>query len=245
MRIAVAGGTGLVGSLVVEKARENGDDPVVIARRTGVDLRTGEGLDQALDGVEAVVDVTNIQTTGRKKATEFFEAATRTLLDAERRAGVRHHVLLSIVGVSDAGFGYYTAKHAQEELALASATTTVLRATQFHEFAGQMLMMRGPFVMAPKMLSQPIAAAEVAAELVRLAHEEPAGRVPDIAGPEQQWMPDMVKRLARARGDRRLIVPMGMPGKVGKSMAGGGLLPTGPGPRGVQTFDQWLGTFAH
>ena len=235
----------MVGSMVVARAREVGDDPVVVARSAGVDVMTGAGLDEALAGVEAVVDVTNIQTTSRKKAAAFFETATRHLLEAEARAGVRHHVLLSIVGVSDAGYGYYVAKHAQEELALASPTTTVLRATQFHEFAGQMLMMKGPLAVAPKMLSQPIAAAEVAAALVELAHQEPAGRAPDLAGPEQQWMPDMVKRLAKARGDRRLIVSVGFPGKVGKQMTGGGLLPTAPGPRGTQTFDQWLGTFAH
>ena len=240
MRIAVAGGTGLVGSLVVAQARDAGDDVVVLARAVGIDLTTGEGLDDALEGVDAVIDVTNIQTTSKKRAAEFFEKTTGHLLLAEARAGVHHHVVLSIVGVSEAGFGYYTAKHAQEELALASSSTTVLRATQFHEFASQMLMIKGPFVPVPKMLCQPIAAAEVAAALVTLAHAEPVGRTPDIAGPQQEFLPDMVRRLAKVRRDRRLIVPLGIPGKAGKSMSGGGLLPTEPGPRGTQTFAEWL-----
>ncbi len=168
-KIAVAGGTGWVGRRVVESVRALGAEPVVIARSTGVDLTTGTGLEEALAGVDAVIDVSNIVTQSRRRATEFFEASTRHLLRAEERRGVGHHVLLSIVGIDRVGLGYYQAKLAQEEFVRHSEVPwTILRATQFHEFAAQMLG-DGPVALIPSMLSQPVAAQEVADELVRLA----------------------------------------------------------------------------
>ena len=241
MRIAVAGGTGLVGRLVVEEVRAAGHTPVVLARSTGVDLTTGAGLDQALDGADAVVDVSNVTTTGRARSVAFFEAATGNLLAAGERAGVAHHVALSIVGVDRVGLGYYRGKLAQEALVLADGVAgSVLRATQFHEFAAQMLERGGPFALAPRMLTQPVAAREVAVALAELAAGEPVGLAPDLAGPERQQMSDMVRRLLRARGGRRPVLPVRFPGATGRAMAQGGLLPTGPGPRGSQTFDEWL-----
>lgn len=244
MRIAVAGGTGVVGRFVVEAVRAAGHTPVVLARSTGVDLTTGAGLDQALEGADAVVDVSNVTTTSRARAVAFFEAATGNLLAAEAEAGVAHHVALSIVGVDRVGLGYYHGKLAQEALVLRGGSGgvpgSVLRATQFHEFAAQMLERGGPFALAPRMLTQPVAAREVAAALVGLAAGEPVGLAPDLAGPEQQQMSDMVRRLLRARGERRLLIPVRFPGAVGRAMVHGGLLPTGPGPRGLGTFDEWL-----
>lgn len=107
MRVAVAGGTGLVGRHVVEELTAAGHHPVVLARSTGVDLVTGTGLDGALAGVDAVVDVTNVTTTSGKKAVAFFDRVAHTLQDAGEQAGVRHHVLLSIVGIDRVGLGYY------------------------------------------------------------------------------------------------------------------------------------------
>ncbi|MFC1420736.1 SDR family oxidoreductase [Streptacidiphilus cavernicola] len=245
MRIAVAGGTGVVGRHVVEAVRAAGHDPVVLARSTGVDLATGAGLDRALAGVDAVVDVSNRMTVSRARAVAFFEAATGNLLAAGKRAGVAHHVALSIVGVDRVGYGYYQGKLRQEALVLAAGESvgvpgSVLRATQFHEFAAQMLERGGPFAVAPRMLTQPVAAREVGVALAALAAGEPVGLAPELAGPEQHQMGDLIRRLVRARGLRRLVVPLWMPGAVGKAMTGGGLLPTGPGPRGSQTFDQWL-----
>ena len=245
MRIAVAGGTGLVGRLVVEEVRAAGHTPVVLARSTGVDLTTGAGLDEALDGVDAVVDVSNVTTTSRARSVAFFEAATGNLLAAGARAGVAHHVALSIVGVDRVGLGYYRGKLAQEALVLGSGASggvagSVLRATQFHEFASQMLARGGPFALAPRMLTQPVAAREVAVALAELAAGEPVGLAPDLAGPERQQMSDMVRRLQRARGGRRPVLPVRFPGATGKAMLQGGLLPTGPGPRGSRTFDEWL-----
>ncbi len=243
MHVAVAGGTGWIGRLVVEAVRANGDTPVVLARSTGVDLTRGRGLDDKLAGASAVIDVSNVQTTSRKKSIAFFEAATSSLLAAEERIGIIHHIALSIVGSDRVDFGYYLGKHRQEGLVLAGGVpATVLRSTQFHEFAAQLLARGGPFVLAPKMLSQPIAAREVADALAAISHAEPAGLAPELAGPQQERMPDMVRRLVRARGEHRLVIPVRLPGDAGKAMAEGGLLPASDGPRGRQTFDEWLAT---
>ena len=243
MHIAVAGGTGLVGKMVVDAVRASGDTPVVLARSTGVDLTTGAGLDAALVDASAVIDVSNIVTTNKSKAVAFFQAATTTLLAAEERAGITHHVVLSIVGVDRVGWGYYRGKLRQEELALSGRVpATVLRATQFHEFAAQMLDRGGPVAIAPRMLCQPIAAREVAAALVETCRDAPLGQAPELAGPEQLQMSDMVCQLLKARGGHRLVVPLRLPGAAGKAMAGGALLPIADGPRGTQTFTQWLST---
>jgi len=241
MRIAVAGGTGVVGSQVV--ARLSGaDTPVVLARSVGVDLTTRAGLDAALDGVDAVIDVSNIVTTSRRRAVAFFEAVTTNLLAAARRAGVGHVVVLSIVGADRVDLGYYLGKRHQEQLlAAGDVPWTLLRATQFHEFPGQLLQrMRGPLVPVPAMLSQPVAAGEVAAHLLELARGGPAGVALPMAGPQQLQMIDMVRQLVAARRLRRLPVPVRLPGSVFRAMAGGELVPHGPHTQGRITFADHL-----
>lgn len=242
MRVAVAGGTGLVGRHVVEELTAAGHHPVVLARSTGVDLVTGTGLDAALAGVDAVVDVTNVTTTSAKKAIAFFDRVAHTLQDAGEQAGVRHHVLLSIVGIDRVGLGYYQGKLRQEDVLKSGRTPwTVLRATQFHEFAQQTLdRVPGPLAVVPRMRSQPVAAREVAHHLVRLVSAPARGMAPELAGPRVEQVVDMTGRLLRARHQRRLLLPVKMPGATGTAMTGDGLLPTGPGPRGSQTFDEWL-----
>jgi len=126
MRIAVAGGTGLVGRYVVDELVAAGHEPVVLARSRGVDLISGAGLDAAMTGVEAVVDVSNLQTTSGKKAISFFESVGRNLLGAESREGVRHHVALSIVGLERVGLGYYKGKLRQEEVVAKDGSTPVM-----------------------------------------------------------------------------------------------------------------------
>lgn len=241
MRIAIAGGTGCVGRCVDQRVRELGHEPVVLARSRGVDLVTGNGLSEALAEVDAVIDVANVTATSRKASEAFFEATTTNLLAAGHAAGVRHHVALSIVGIDRVDFGYYFGKRRQEELVLAGLVpATVLRATQFHEFAAQMIARGGPITLVPKMLSQPVAAREVAGMLVDLALGEPAGMAPELAGPEPWAMPEMVRRLRDARGSRRPVLALRIPGAAGKAMAGGGLLPQGDGHRGELTFADWL-----
>lgn len=237
MRVAVAGGTGVVGRHVVEALRARGDEPVVLARSVGVDVGTGAGLAAALNGVDAIVDVSNIATSKRSVAEDFFVRSTAHLLTTEVPL-----VVLSIVGIDRIPFGYYQGKLRQEEVALASGRATVLRATQFHDFPVQLLdrMSFGPVVLVPRMRSQPVAAREVAVALADLVATAPDGRVPDLAGPRVEEMPDLVRRYLRAAGRRMLVVPVPMPGVAGRAMRDGGALPSEPGPRGTQTFDDWL-----
>ncbi len=242
MSIAVAGGTGTVGAMVVEEVRRAGATPIVIARSHGVDLLTGAGLTGALEGVDAVIDVSNVNALGAKQSIGFFEAATGHLLLAGKAAGVRHHVALSIVGCDRVDLPYYRGKRRQEELVAAGPVPwSVLRATQFHEFAGQMVARSPkPFALALRMRSQPIAAREVAVVLVAAALGEPAGLLPDLGGPRPENMGRMVRDVVRARGERRLVVPVPMAGRVGRQVEEGGLLP-GPGATlGRMTFDDWL-----
>ncbi|GAA5206561.1 SDR family oxidoreductase [Microbacterium kyungheense] len=243
MRIAVAGGTGVVGSHVVEAVRAGGDEPIVLTRRTGVDLLTGAGLDAALEGVDAVVDTANIETLSAKAATSFFEQATGNLVAASARAGVRHLVVLSIVGIDRMPYDYYAGKVAQERVAEASSVPwTILRATQFHEFAGQMFARAklGPLHIAPRARVQPVAAREVGERLAVLAAGLAQGRAADLAGPREERLDDMVKAYAERTGHRGWIPSVNLPGKQLKAMRDGLALPGNGAMRGAQTFADWL-----
>lgn len=243
MRVAVAGGTGLMGSLVVAEAGSRGHDIVVLARSHGVDLRGHADTADALRGVEAVIDVTNIGTLDPRAATEFFEQVTSSLLAAERANGVGAHIALSIVGVDRAPHGYYAGKRAQELLIeRADVPWTTLRATQFHEFAGQIhaTAKAGPIHLAPRMRTQPIAAREVAVRLVTLAEEPPRAGYVELAGPREESLVDMVRRWARAEGHRGWIPAVPLPGPLGRAQRDGTLLPDADADRGVETYTEWL-----
>jgi uncharacterized protein YbjT (DUF2867 family) len=249
MKIAVAGGTGRVGAHVVEVLREQGHDPVVIARSTGVDLLTGDGLAAALTGVEVVIDVATTMTQKAQPAIDFFGTTSRNLLDAEKAAGVKHHVLLGIVGSQKSHYGYYLGKREQERLVHASDVPwTELRATQFHEFSQQIygIARIGPIVLAPIGRVQPIAAREVAERLVELAVGAPSGLVAELAGPREENLARMVRAAARATGKRAPVVGIPVPGPLGTSLRSGELLPDPtrqpPAQLGTQTFDQWVAT---
>jgi uncharacterized protein YbjT (DUF2867 family) len=242
MRVAVAGGTGVVGSHTVSALRRAGHEPVVLARSQGVDVVTGRGLDAALSGADAVIDVTNVVTVRRHEATEFFTAATRRLLDVGRRAGVRHHVVLSIVGVERVGIGYYRAKLEQERLVQESDRPfTVLRATQFHEFPGQLLArMRGPVAFLPRMRIRPVAAVEVAERLSAIAAGNPLGAGPEVAGPEVHDVVDLARRVEAGQPKPRRVVALPVVGKAARAVAGEALLPSANATVGKITFDDWL-----
>jgi uncharacterized protein YbjT (DUF2867 family) len=245
MRVAVAGGTGVVGRYVVSALEADGHEAVVLSRSTGVDVASGAGLAAVLARVDAVVDVLSVETNRRGAAEDFFTRTTLNLQAAERSAGVRHHVCLSIVGIDGVPFGYYQGKVAQEAAVTAGQVPwTILRATQFHEFAGQVLdrLSLGPVCAVPRMLSQPIAAREVGAALARLAVGPAIGRVPDLGGPRREQMLDLARKVARARGLRGVVVPLRVPGAAGRAMRDGTLCPSSDGPRGVKTFDEWLAT---
>ena len=194
--MAVAGGTGVVGRKVVGALREQGVEVRVLSRATGVDLVTGVGLDRALDGVTAVVDVANTSTTNARRSLAFFEATTTNLLRAARRAGVDHHLALSIVGIDRVDLGYYAGKRRQEQLVRAGEVPwTILRATQFHEFPAQVLSVtrKGPVAVVPRMRSQPVAARTVGTHLVDLAESRPGGTV-ELAGPDVHELPALARR---------------------------------------------------
>ncbi|TQL47075.1 uncharacterized protein YbjT (DUF2867 family) [Homoserinimonas aerilata] len=243
MRIAVAGGTGAVGRHVVDVVRERGHEPVVLARSQGIDLVTGVGLAEALQGVTAVIDVASVQTQSADASKQFFGTVTTNLLQAEKAAGVAHHVALSIVGSDKAPYGYYAGKAEQERVVAAGDVPwTLLRATQFHEFAAQMhgQIMVGPLMLVPRMRSRPIAAREVAERLVELATGVPAGRVRDLVGPEERRMADMVRAYSAAIGGRGRIVEVPLPGGFGRALRDGTLLGEADVDHGVQTYEEWL-----
>jgi uncharacterized protein YbjT (DUF2867 family) len=245
MRIAIAGGTGTVGTHVVEAARAAGNDVSLLTRSAGVDLVTGKGLDAALDGIDAVIDTANITALSEDAATEFFRTASGNLVAASARAGVGHVVLLSIVGIDRNPHAYYAAKLAQEAVYTAgSVPWSILRATQFHEFAAQTFAnaKAGPLHVAPRARTQPIAAREVGEHLVDLAARPAQGVARDLAGPREEELAAMVKAYARAIGYRGPVPAMSVPGAQMKGMREGANLPGPDAVLGTQTFAQWLAT---
>jgi uncharacterized protein YbjT (DUF2867 family) len=243
VRIAVAGATGNIGSLTVSALERGGHDVVRISRSLGVDLLTGDGLDDALAGVEAVIDVTNAPAADRAGTVAHFVTTTRNLLAAEERAGVRHHVLLSIVGIDRVeGNAHYEGKREQERLVAAGTVPwSIVPATQFHDFAAMVASWAEQDGVAPiaPLHVQPIAPADVADVLAEVAAGEPQGRYLDVAGPESQDLVDMARRTNDARGRAVKLVPT-WSALFGPSMAGNVLLP-GEGARiAPTTFDEWL-----
>lgn len=245
MRIAVAGGTGTVGAHAVRAARARGHEVILLTRSHGVDLTTGAGLAERLLGVHAVIDATNVHTASARASIAYFTAATTNLLAAERHAGVGHHVALSIVGVDRAPVGYYAGKSAQETLVAAGPVPwSIVRTTQFHEFAAQMYATAaiGPMHLAPRMRTRPIAAAETGARLVEVAEAPPCGRARDVAGPREESLVEMIRAYARARGSHALIPAISLPGAFGRAQRDGSLLPGSDADIGSQTFAEWVAT---
>lgn len=245
MKIAIAGGSGVVGGYVADAAEYAGHDVVVLSRRTGIDVASGEGLSAALEGIDVVIDTLNLRTIKRSAAEPFFVTTSRNLQEAAARHGVRHIVTLSIVGIDRAPtYGYYEAKLAQEKAVAAGPTPfTILRATQFHEFPAQVLgwFRRGPFAFVPRLQSQPVAARTVGEHLVRLATEQPGG-THDLAGPQVHDIADLARQFAAARQLRVRIVPIPVPGKAGRDIRGGALLATDSTAIDGPSFDEWLGS---
>lgn len=244
MKIAIAGGTGTIGRQVVSAVESAGHIPLVLSRRTGIDVVAGVGLVDAMSGVDSVIDVSSTSSMRTKAAVEFFTQATKNLLEAGRLVGSTHHVALSIIGALAVDAQYYAGKAAQERLLMdQTGGFSLLRASQFHEFAGQLTerMGIGALHFAPLMRSQPVSSAEVAAELVRLATGEPQGVVTDLAGPREERMADLMRaQLAHDTGRAKRVFEIPLPGPMSRAMRDGSLLP-GPGARlGSETFSDWL-----
>lgn len=245
MRVAVAGATGNIGALTVATLARDGHETVRISRSLGVDLLTGTGLDEVLSGVDAVIDATNATNIDRSEFVAYLGQTTRNLLAAEERAGVRHHVLLSIAGIAEIkGNDHYDAKREQERLvAEGPVPWTIVPATQFHDFAETVARWTekdGVATIAP-LLVQPIAPADVASVLAELALGEPKGHYVDIAGPDTQDFVDMARRTYAARGREIRLVPT-WDGMFGVSMAGNVLLPGKDARITPTTFEDWLAT---
>nr|WP_052226998.1 NAD(P)H-binding protein [Microbacterium mangrovi] len=241
MRIAVAGGTGQAGSEAVRAARERGHDVVVLARATGVDLVAGTGAREALDGVDVVIDASG--SGPGDDPTEFHEAVTKTLVSVGAAVGVRHLVVLSIVGCDRAAtYPLYAGKLAQErETEAGGIPFTIARTTQFHEFAKLMWRVgkRGPLHFAPQMRSQPVAVREVGEHLVDLAEGAPHGHAPEFAGPREESVLEMTRAYARAIGGGP-VIPIRMGGDFGRAQRDGSLLPGPHAKHGRQTYAEWI-----
>ncbi|MCK3777158.1 SDR family oxidoreductase [Ensifer sesbaniae] len=245
MKIVVVGGTGLIGSKLVKNLRELGHDVLAAAPNTGVNTITREGLAEAMDGAQIVVDVANAPVWEDQAVLDFFETSGRNLLAAEAAAGVRHHVALSIVGSERLPEnGYFRAKVAQETLIKASGIPyTILRATQFFEFVGGIAQSAtvGNEVRLSPALFQPIASDDVAAALADVALAPPLNATIEVAGPDAIPLDEVVRRFLRATQDGRNVVPDVRARYFGAVLDDQSLTP-GKDPRlGAIHFDDWLG----
>ncbi|KWX67030.1 SDR family oxidoreductase [Mycobacterium sp. NAZ190054] len=211
MRIVVIGGTGRIGSKVVDGLTAHGHEAVAAAPSTGVNAFTGEGLADVLAGAQVVVDVTNSPSFEEEEAKEFFNVATTNLLSAEARAGVSHHVALSVVGTELLAreSGYFQAKLAQETLiADKPVPYTIVRATQFFEFLtviADSAVVDG-VVRLPDALIQPMASTDVAEAVAIAAVNAPVNGVTEVGGPEEFRLPELIRTALTARGDSRQVV---------------------------------------
>jgi uncharacterized protein YbjT (DUF2867 family) len=244
MKIVVIGGTGLIGSKLVENLRGHGHEAVPASPGTGVNTLTGEGLTEALTAADVVVDVSNSPSFEDAAVLEFFETSTRNILDAEAAAGVGHHVALSVVGAERVTeSGYMRAKIAQEKLIKNSSIPyTIVHATQFFEFATRIAddATDGDTVRVPPVLIQPMAAEDVAAAVCDVALATPLNNTIELGGPEPLPFEEFVRRGLRSVGDRRVVVADPRARYFGAQLSERSLVP-GEGARLVPTsFDDWL-----
>lgn len=243
-RIAVAGASGRVGRHVVDVLRERGYEAVPISRTHGVDVITGDGLLQALTGVEAIVDAATGPSPEQDAATEFFVTAAKNLQEAGVRAGVQRTVVVSIINTDRLRGGYSVAKVAHERATLAGPIPArVLRAAQFHEFVEQLVLWgtQGDVAYVPTMRTQLVAARTVAEMLAELAVDPDAAPGPtlEVAGPREESLVEMAKLLVARRGNSLRVEAVTDP-VDGAANASGVLLPGRDARLGGPTFEQWL-----
>jgi uncharacterized protein YbjT (DUF2867 family) len=249
-KIAVAGATGRVGRHVVDVLEAQGHDVVPISRSGGVDVITGEGLEEALVGVESVVDAATQPLSDQEAATEFFTTAARNLQEVGEKAGVQRIVLASIVGADRFSAGFLAAKAAHEEALLAGPIPVrILRATQFHEFVPQMVEWgrQGDVIYVPRIRTQLVAARSVAEALARLADGSgrdsgsDAARIPEIGGPREERLVEVARLLVSRRGRQLPVEEVSNPADPDRELLENGALLPGPdatlaGP----AFEEWL-----
>jgi uncharacterized protein YbjT (DUF2867 family) len=244
MKIVVIGGTGLIGSKLVNQLRQQGHEPVAAAPNTGVNTITGEGLAEVLKGASVVVDVSNSPDWEDSAVLKFFETSTRNLLKFESPAGVRHHVALSVVGTDQlAESGYFRAKIAQEKLIKESSIPyTIVHATQFFEFLKGLadISMVGGKVHLPPVLFQPMAADDVASGVARVAVGQPVKGIIEIGGPEQFRVDELVRRRLVALKDPREVIADPNARYDGATVTEKTLVPGKNARLGDTRFETWL-----
>src|SRR5438552_189144 len=245
MKIVIVGGTGLIGAKLVNLLRSQGHEVVPASPSLGINSITGEGLTGALTGAQVVVDVTNAPSWEDKAVMEFFETSTRNLLAAEAKAGVNHHVALSIVGSDQLpASGYLRAKVAQEKLIKASPIPyTIVRATQFFEFVGGIAdsATNGQTARLPSALFQPISSDDVAAALATIAVAKPLSGIVELAGPDAIPFDEVVRQYLRAHNDPRTVVTDEEARYFGTPLEKRSLVPEGENPLlGAARFADWL-----
>ena len=244
MKIVVIGGTGLIGSKLVKKLRDQGQEVVAASPASGVNTLTGEGLAGALKGASAAVDVTNSPSWEDDAVMRFFETSTRHLLKYEAAAGVGHHVALSVVGTDRLlQSGFFRAKLAQENLIKASSIPySIVRATQFFEFVQKIadISTEGNKVRLPPVLFQPMAAEDVAGALATVATGSPVNGTIEIAGPEQMHLDEVVRRGLAARKDPREVITDPQARYYGIGVSERTLVPDAGARLGETRFEDWL-----
>jgi uncharacterized protein YbjT (DUF2867 family) len=244
MKIVVIGGTGLIGSKVVACLREEDHEAIAASPDSGVNTLTGEGLAEVLEGAEVVVDVSNSPSFEDEAVMEFFTTSTTNLLAAEADAGVRHHVILSVVGTERLPeSGYLRAKAAQENLISDSSIPySIVHSTQFFEFVKRIAddATDGEVVRLPDALIQPIAAEDVAAAVCEISLRAPADGVIEIAGPEEFRFDQFVRQGLTAKGDPRTVVADPKARYFGAELQERSLLPTNAIHLGGIRFTDWL-----
>jgi uncharacterized protein YbjT (DUF2867 family) len=250
IKIVVIGGTGLIGSKAVNILRQRGHEVVAASPSSGVNTLTGEGLAEALKGAQVVVDVANSPSFEDQPALDFFETSGRNLLSAEKSAGVKHHVALSVVGTdrltgSGPGSlsGYFRAKMAQENLIKASGIPfTIVHATQFFEFVKSITKSAtgGSTIRLSSVLMQPMASDDVAAAVAEVALGQPVNGMIEIAGPDQIRQDELIRQYLSATGDARKVVTDAKAGYFGIAVNDQSLVP-GDNPRlGPTHYEDWL-----
>jgi uncharacterized protein YbjT (DUF2867 family) len=244
MKIVVIGGTGLIGSKLVEKLRRAGHEPIAASPESGVDTLTGGGLPEALAGADVVVDVANAPVWDDAAVLDFFQTSSHNVLAAEMDAGVGHHVALSVVGADRLPeSGYFRAKIAQEEVVKAGAVPyTILRATQFFEFIGRIAdsSSDGETVRLAPVLVQPESADDVAAALAEVAVNEPVNGIVELAGPEEFRLDELARRVLTANHDARPVTADVHARYFGAELDDHSLTPGGNARIAPTRFEDWL-----
>jgi uncharacterized protein YbjT (DUF2867 family) len=248
MKIVVIGGTGLIGSKLVNKLREHRHEAIAAAPTSGVNSLTGEGLADALKGASVVVDVTNSPSWEDAAVLKFFETSTRNLLAYEADAGVGHHVALSVVGTERLlESGFFRAKMAQENLIKGSPVSySIVRATQFFEFVKSIadFSTEGKKVRVPSVLIQPMAADDVASAVGTIAMGSPLNDTVEVGGPERFRLDELIRLDLTARKDPREVIADPQASYFGIKVTENTLIPGNEARLGERRFENWLSQIA-